>query len=92
MLRLDDMKRPTFDINWLYMAFSPLNTKTTRLGLAPQLGLAPRLGLARRLGLAPTLVGLVPRLVGTPLVGLTTDLAKNGLKVYSLHFLFFIMQ
>jgi hypothetical protein len=86
MLRLDDMKRPTFDINWLYMAFSPLNTKTTRLGLAP------RLGLARRLGLAPTLVGLVPRLVVTPLVGLTTDLAKNGLKVYSLHFLFFIMQ
>jgi hypothetical protein len=51
------------------------------------LGLAPTLvGLARRLGLAPTLVGLAPRLVGTPLVGLTTDRAKNGLNVSFLYF------
>ncbi|HXX96937.1 MAG TPA: hypothetical protein VEL11_07465, partial [Candidatus Bathyarchaeia archaeon] len=67
-----------------------------RLGLAPRLGLARRLGLAptlvglaRRLGLAPTLVGLAPRLVGTPLVGLTTDRAKNGLNVYSIYFFIF---
>jgi hypothetical protein len=47
------------------------------MGLAPTLvgspmGLAPRLGLARRLG--------------TSLVALTSDLAKNGLNVYSLYF------
>jgi hypothetical protein len=34
-------------------------------------------------------LGLARRLVGTPLVGLTADLAKNGLNVYSLYFFIF---
>jgi hypothetical protein len=41
------------------------------------------------LGLGPALLGLAPRRVGTPLVGRTTDHAKNALKVYSLYFFIF---